>query len=359
MVATLAACAWAPGHKMDAKYIAHDGSPESERVELIPITPKLIAIEQSQQQAPTIDPELLTYTPEDYRIGPSDVLFITVWDHPELTAPSGTQLQGDANGRYVRPDGTLFYPYAGSIVAAGKTIDELRVELTNKLKKYIESPQVDVNVMRFQSQTVLISGAFKNTQPIAITTRPLTLIEAIGQSNVETAQADLSSVRLIRNGKSYVLDIYGLSRQPSKINSVFLKSGDSIHLPYNDSNKIYVMGEIERPQALVLKSNAISLTDAIGSAGGLSQLSSKGQDVYVVRGATDLSKEKAKIFQLDAKSPSAFALSSQFMLQPQDVVYVGAAGITRWNRVISQLLPSLSILATSASTANDIDNLGN
>ncbi len=55
--------------------------------------------------------------------------------------------------------------------------------------------------------------------------------------------------------------------------------------------------------------------------------------------------------------PSAFILSGKFQLYPQDVVYVGSAGVTRWNRVISQLLPSLSVLSATASTASDVDSL--
>lgn len=359
VVMVLTSCAWAPGQKMDATHIARDDSRESEQVELIPITPKLIAIEQSDQQAPTIDANLLNFKPDNYHIGSSDVLFITVWDHPELTVPSGAQLQGNANGRYVGADGTLFYPYVGNIVAAGKTLEDLRIEITAKLKAYIEKPQVDVSVMNYNSQSVLVSGAFKNTLPIPITSRPLTLVEALGINGVDTLQADLSSLRLIRDNKTYVLDVYALSRQPSELNHIYLKPGDSLHLPYNDNNKVYVMGEVQRPQALALKSNSTSLTDAIGSSGGLSQISAKGQEVYIIRGVNDLSTEKAKIYQLNAKSPSSFVLASKFMLQPQDVVYIGAAGITRWNRYISQLLPSLSILSAAANTANDIDNLGN
>jgi len=47
--------------------------------------------------------ELLNYKPDAYRIGANDLLYITVWDHPELTAPSGPQQQLDANGRLVAP----------------------------------------------------------------------------------------------------------------------------------------------------------------------------------------------------------------------------------------------------------------
>jgi polysaccharide export outer membrane protein len=69
----------------------------------------------------------------------------------------------------------------------------------------------------------------------------------------------------------------------------------------------------------------------------------------VIRGARNLENTRAKVFQLDARSPEAFALGDEFRVRPGDVVFVGAAGITRWNRFLSQLLPSASIISTAAA----------
>lgn len=56
------------------------------------------------------------------------------------------------------------------------------------------------------------------------------------------------------------------------------------------------------------------------------------------------------IYQLRAESPTAFALASQFSVRPGDVVFVGPADITRWNRFLQQLLP-LSGVISNLSTA--------
>src|SRR5690348_5461237 len=133
-------CAIVPGQRMDEGALQREDS----HVQLVQITPELV--ESSQAQA-TVPQELLSYQPEDYRIGAGDTLYITVWDHPELTSPAGSQQQTVANGRLVRPDGTLFYPYAGTIKAAGLTVEELRQELTRKLSSFVQQPQVDVSVV--------------------------------------------------------------------------------------------------------------------------------------------------------------------------------------------------------------------
>ncbi|MFR0689842.1 hypothetical protein ACLUTX_10620 [Enterobacterales bacterium AE_CKDN230030158-1A_HGKHYDSX7] len=116
------------------------------------------------------------------------------------------------------------------------------------------------------------------------------------------------------------------------------------------------MGEVNTPRALTFKTRQMNLADALGSVGGLNQTTANGKAVYVIRGVEDLEKNRATVFQLDANSPTAFILAQQFQLQPQDVVYVGPAGVTRWNRLISQLVPSAGILGTGSTIKNNMSS---
>ena len=350
----LQGCMFSPGQHLDTSQVGREGSPESSRVELIPITPKLIAQDMATKKDASVPAELLAFQPGAYRIGANDVLYITVWDHPELTAPSGPQQQIDANGRLVRPDGTMFYPYVGNVEAAGKTIEELRSFIAQRLAQFIDSPQVDLSVLRFASQKVILSGAVLKAGQQPITTSPLSVVEAVSAATVDPLNADLAGLTLNRDGHEYRLDLDALNSKGSLLHNVYLKDGDQLYLPYNDRKKIYVMGEVNQPRALTFKINHMNLADAIGSVGGLNQNTSNGNALYVIRGAENLETEPAKVFQLDAESPTAFALASRFDLQPQDIVYVGPAGVTRWNRLISQLLPSAAILGTGAAASNNL-----
>ncbi|BCX67111.1 MULTISPECIES: polysaccharide biosynthesis/export family protein [Pseudomonas] len=355
----LQGCMFSPGQHMDTSQIVRDGTSESGNVELIPITPKLIAMEASTQVDESIPPELLSYSPESYRIGANDLLFITVWDHPELTAPSGPQQQIDANGRLVRPDGKLFYPYVGNIAAAGKTIEELRAYISERLTQFVDSPQVDISVLRFASQKIVVSGAVVRAGQQPLTTTPLSVVEAVGYAGIDPLNADLSGLTLTRDGREYKLDLDALNRQKnSALPNVYLKAGDQLYLPYNDRKRIYVMGEVNQPRALTFKTKTMNLSDVLGTVGGLNQTTSNGNAVYVIRGVENLDKEPAKIFQLEATSPSAMALATRFDVQAQDVVYVGPANITRWNRFISQLVPSASIVGIGAAARNDMSEAG-
>jgi polysaccharide export outer membrane protein len=317
-------------------------------VNLVQITPQVIANEAATNTPASIPPALLDYHPQPYQIGPGDTLYITVWNHPELTSPAGSQQQTAANGRVVRPDGTIYYPFAGQVHAAGKTIEQLRELLANKLGTYIKKPEVDVSVVNYGSQRVLLEGAFTKTGPQVITTVPLTLGEAMGAGGVDPAHANLSDVMLSRDGQVYHLDIGSLAEN-SLAKRIYLKAGDRIYLPYNDSQEVYVMGEVGRPMAIRFRTSDLSLTRAIGQAGGLNQITSKGK-IYVIRNTSTQGSPHATVYELDAKSAVAFALADQFMVKPGDVVFASAAGITRWNRFLSQLLPLTSALSATAAS---------
>src|SRR5690606_18547044 len=111
-------CVLAPGMHMDTDRLVSQDSAENSRVEMVQMTPKRIAQDLAVKSQAEVPPALLDYVPENYRIGPNAALFITVWDHPELTVPGGQQQTNEANARVVRDDGTLFYPFIGNVQVA-------------------------------------------------------------------------------------------------------------------------------------------------------------------------------------------------------------------------------------------------
>lgn len=350
----LQACVFAPGMHMDSNRLISDDAAENSMVEMVQITPKLIAQDQTGVRRMTIPQELLDYQPENYRIGANDALFITVWDHPELTIPGGAQQTAAPNARIVRDDGTLFYPFIGNVQVAGLTLEELRELLARRLARFIEQPQVDVNVIGYNSQKIIVSGAFENPGYLPVNAERLTLVQAVGLAGIDRTRADLSSLSLVRNGQVYQLDYDRLTSRPSDIGRIYLRTGDRLHLGLNDARKIFVMGEVRSPRALPYSTSRMTLSEVLATVGGPSPESSSGREVYVIRGVENLETERATVFQLNARSPSAFILADQFEMQPQDVVFVGAAGITRWNRFISQLFPSANIFRTSLLIDEDL-----
>ena len=342
--AAIAAGGCVPGQHM-TRQSAVDAEVAGSDVRMVPITGQLVSEARAPARVPA---ELLGYRVDSYQIHPGDTLLVTVWDHPELTTPAGSQQQAVSNGRLVQSDGSFFFPYAGEINVAGMTVEDLRRTLTTRLSRFLREPQLDVNVVGYGSR-VAVQGAFVDTEPQEITTVPLTLSQAIGQAGIDVEQADLAGFVLSRDGRDYALDLDALNRDGSVAPDIYLKPGDRLFLPFNDRKEIYVIGEVLRPQALSFKTTDMTLTQALGRAGGLNPVTSNGEAVYVIRGIEEMENTPATVYHLDAKSPAAFALADRFSLRPGDVVWVGPAGITRWNRYLTQLLPLSGIINNAAA----------
>lgn len=302
----------------------------------------------------------------EYKVGPGDILNITIWDHPELTIPAGSYRSAESSGNWVHADGRIFYPYIGFVQVAGKTVVEIGAELTQRLSKFIETPQVDVNIAAFRSQKSYVTGAINKPGQQAITNVPLTLLDAVNKAGGLSEDADWRNVTLTRSGETQNISLYKLMQKGDLKQNRLMQKGDIIHVPRNDSQKIFVLGDVKNPEMLKIDRSGMTLTEALSSVGGINELSANATGVFVIRsGERDLKnanflqevraaspaqngqtnnaqKTAANIYQLDISDAAALVIGTEFELEAYDVVYVTSAPIERYNRVIRQLLPSIT-----------------
>ena len=310
------------------------------------ITPELVKAEKMQRMNEDHgDIKKLIAGPAPYNIQSGDVLSIVVWDHPELTSSTTSTtsqaISTENNGAtpagfVVDHTGAIQFPFAGKMKLAGMTEAQARDALASKLARYIRNPDVTLRVQSYRSKRVYIDGEVKQPGVQAINDIPMTLTEAINRAGGVTPSADQSDVTITRDGKSYRIDMEKMMQKGTNPASIMLANGDVVRVASRDESKVFVTGEVVSPRALQMRNGRLTLNEALGEAGGINPQTGDGRQVYVVRNAT--AKEPI-VYHLNARTPAGLAVAQEFQLRPQDVVYVDAAPLATWHRVVSLIFP--------------------
>ena len=242
-----------PGSKMD------ENSVGDQRVSMIEITPATLRNQRTQDRTELSQKGVRdlatngeTYT---YRVGPQDILSITVWDHPELTIPAGEFRTAEAAGHLVAEDGTIFYPFVGKVRVAGLTLAEIRRVLTDGLSGQIRDPQLDVRIAAYRSQRAYIVGAVAIPGVQKITDIALTTLEAISRAGDVTIDSDMTNVTLTRDNVTYDIDLLAMYEYGDLTQNVVLQHGDVLSVPDRNLQKVFVLGAVARPSTQISRNS--------------------------------------------------------------------------------------------------------
>ena len=159
---------------------------------------------------------------ESYIIGPTDGITVTVLKETTL---SSTLL--------VRPDGMITMPLLGDVKAVGLTPLQLAADISTKLKKYIQDPNVSVTLTQINSKKVYLMGEVNKVGPVDLTPN-MTLLEAIADATGLTLYANTKKMYILRNedGKHTKIRVqYKAALKGNSELNLTLKPGDTIVVP--------------------------------------------------------------------------------------------------------------------------------
>lgn len=338
-LAGLSGCSLVPGLHIDE-------SASSLAYHLEEITPALIRdlrLSPGPASPAASLPSLQPATASEYIVGPGDVLSVVVWDHPELTNPTGEFRDPVSSGRLVSSEGTIFYPYAGLLKVAGQTAREIRRDIASALARVTKDPQVDVRIVAFRAQRIQVTGEVRQPGLVTLDDTPKGLLEAINERGGLSPTASRRRALLLRGGASYTVDLGGLLSGDRPVSNPALLPNDVIHIPSQDADKVFVLGEVAKPAPVTIQQDSMTLTEALTQAGGLDKFAASDSGVLVFRRAASTATDALPtVFRLDLSKPEGLLLAGEFELLPRDVVYVKATAFARYNLVINQLLPTIS-----------------
>jgi polysaccharide export outer membrane protein len=159
------------------------------------------------------------------RLGPEDVITVDVFDQPNYSRAGIT----------VPPSGRVNYPVIGQVMVAGRTIEEIEKDLTERLSEYIREPKVTVQLVQVHSLKFMVVGDVA-TPGIYEMTRRMTVNEALAKAGDATRYGDLKNVNVLRmqpNGQAAPIPVNLNEVRRGKAQDVYLVPGDTIVVPGN------------------------------------------------------------------------------------------------------------------------------
>ena len=273
-----------------------------------------------------------------YRLGPNDIIAVTVYLHPDLS----TSASGNAGGVLITSDGTVELPLIGNILLGGLTLDQARQAITSAYASYLKDPKVAVQLVQAQSLSYYLLGEF--TQPgVKYPAHQLTLLDALALGgSVNIANADLYQAYVMQGSTKLPVDLYALLIEGDLSQDDLLAPGDTIVIPSSANEDAFVFGAVGKPGAVPFQSGGLSLLQGLSMAGMdlANYTDARLSQIHIIR----THGRSAQFMIVDAKAimdGQAFP----FALRPGDVIFVPPTGVATWNQVLSQLLPSLQTIS--------------
>lgn len=286
-----------------------------------------------------------------YRLSAGDVLSIQLWAYPEITPP--TTISNDqnvqANGYPINANGYIQLPLVGRYRASGKTLAQLNTDLRNRFAQYLKNPDVIVRVLSYQGQRYSVQGSVLKGGQFYLNDQPTSIYTALGMAGGINDKGANTYIQLIRNGQTYDLNTIELEKAGYSLHKLLVQPNDTIYVSSRENQKVYVMGESGKNQALPMRDQGMTLSDALGESLGINPNSASASRIYVLR--TNPNDRHTELYHLNLMSLGDFGLANQFKLRSNDIVYIDATGLTRWQRIINQIIPFSNALY-------NIDRLG-
>lgn len=295
---------------------------------------------------------LFSTSHRSYHLSPGDILSIYLWAYPELTSASNitSDQSAQANGFQIDSDGYIHFPIIGRYQASGKSVAQVNRELRSQLSRYLKTPDVIVRVLSYQGKRYSVQGNVVKGGQFYLNDQPVSVYTALGMAGgINPEQGDNTSITLVRQGRSYSLNTVELEKAGFSLHNLLIQPNDTIYVNNRENQKVYIMGESGKNQSLPMRDQGMSLSDVLGESLGLNPLSASRSKVYIVRSQTNGSL--TEVYQMDLTSIADFGLANQFKMHSNDIVYIDASGLARWQRIVNQIIPFSSVLY-------QLDNVG-
>ena len=306
---------------------------------------------------------------DGYVIGAGDVIGVSVWEAPPAmlfgtkstdpsAGPSTTQA-ATFPAQMVSREGMINMPFIGHIPVAGRTPQQIEVEIALRLKDMANQPQVLIQVVNNNTANVTVVGEVTTSARMPLTARGERLLDALAAAGGVRQSVNKITLQLTRGNQVQSLALDTIIRDPKQ--NIMLQPGDVITALFQPFS-FTVLGATDKNQEINFEAQGISLAQALARAGGLANNGAAGapdsRAVFIFRFEDRKALNWATspkvtpegkvpvIYQMNLKDPEGFLVAQNFPMNNNDVVYVSGAPGANFMRFWQMLYQSVFILRT-------------
>src|SRR5215831_817585 len=281
--------------------------------------------------------------PAEYRLNIGDIVEISMY---RQDVRENDDLRRQVT---VRPDGRISYFFVGDTQALGLTTEELRLQLRDKLSRYVRSPELAVILVEPAKKHVYVVGeVFEQGARDLRAGQNDSVLDSIFLSKGLKKSANVDRAYVIRQDALIEVELGEVLFRGNRAKDVVLQTGDVVYIPEALEQKVMVLGYFKQPGAYEV-SRPIRLTEAV-ALGGDFILDAKRDGVTIIRGGLPRAQTPPKIETVDVSAILAGKQADTYV-QRGDIVFAPATTLASYNEVLVQLLPTLTIMLLSAAFA--------
>lgn len=350
----VAACTALPG---DGPWMggAQTTSTEALPFDVIDLTPTTVV---GYRQPPTPDKPVTATSSlspaQRLTVAPGDSLRVRIYErYGGNIFPTIQGQSADLGIQRVADDGSIKIPVVGVVRVAGLDLNQIENRIIQALGNKVQEPEVIVEFDAPRTHTVMVSGDVKNPGRVSMLEDVRSVADAINKAGGPAASpsgsgANQLQVVVRRNGQVI------LTTQFSDLlagSDIAVQKGDEIVVRPN-SRVFTVLGAVLRSGNVEMTKHNLTLLEALGQVGGLSDVRANKTGVYVFR-MGDLETNptaRGRVFRLDLFQPVSIFVAQQFGLQARDVIYVTNAPLYEYDKILTSIYRTFSIVGIARGT---------
>jgi polysaccharide export outer membrane protein len=278
-----------------------------------------------------------------------------------LTNSSGSAGRSSAlPEQMVDSTGRISVPFAGSVMAAGRTPDQIARDIEQRLRGQANRPQVVVRVSRNVSANVTVVGDVTNSLRVPLTAKGERLLDILAGAGGVRQPVGKTMIQITRGNRVSSLPLEQVIRDPAQ--NIRLAAGDVVTALFQPFS-FTVLGASGTNAEINFEGTGLTLSQALGRIGGLRDERANPRGVFIFRledraALGDLAQGQPStpdgkipvIYRLDLSNPANFFVAQSFPMSNRDVLYVSNAPLADFQKFVT-MVSQLAITGLSVSNS--------